>query len=176
MGDLAPPLIPTCVLTGKPEMRGGGQRTQPLGIRREARLSPSQTFSITSSRVSRARFGNCFSRSSSPSMFHWVPFWTVTLRLHWLLSTSVREIDPLGLPSPSAFSWSDGTQPSIKEGNGSRTQEKTRRYGQQTIKKGMQSCRGGFWQASSGMMLRAGCTSSIGCFHEDVVPPQAAQR
>ena len=26
-------LIPTCVLTGKSEMRGGGQRTQPLGIR-----------------------------------------------------------------------------------------------------------------------------------------------
>jgi len=26
-------LIPTCVLTGKPDMRGGGQRTQPLGIR-----------------------------------------------------------------------------------------------------------------------------------------------
>src|SRR5205823_7162913 len=48
--------------------------------------------------------------------------------LYWLLSTSVREIDPLGLPSPSAFSWSDGTQPSIEEGNGSRTQEKTRRY------------------------------------------------
>ena len=36
--------------------------------------------------------------------------------LYWLLSTSVREIDPLGLPSPSAFSWSDGTQPSIEEG------------------------------------------------------------
>jgi hypothetical protein len=33
VGDLAPPLIPTCVLTGKPEMRGVGQRTQPLGIR-----------------------------------------------------------------------------------------------------------------------------------------------
>jgi len=61
-------------------MREGGQRTQPLGIRREARLSPSQTCSITSSSVSRARCGNGFARSSSPSMFHWVPFWAVTLR------------------------------------------------------------------------------------------------
>lgn len=26
-------VISTCVLTRKPEMRGGGQRTQPLGIR-----------------------------------------------------------------------------------------------------------------------------------------------
>jgi hypothetical protein len=33
VGVLAPPLIPTCVLTGKTEMRGVGQRTQPLGIR-----------------------------------------------------------------------------------------------------------------------------------------------
>lgn len=41
-------------------MREGGQRTQPLGIRREARLSPSQTCSIPSSSVSRARCGNCF--------------------------------------------------------------------------------------------------------------------
>jgi hypothetical protein len=32
-------------------------------------LSPLQTFSITSSSVSRARCGNCFSRRSSPSMF-----------------------------------------------------------------------------------------------------------
>ena len=39
--------IPTGVLTGKPDMRGGGHRTQPLGIRREARLSPSRTFSIS---------------------------------------------------------------------------------------------------------------------------------
>jgi hypothetical protein len=61
-------------------MREGGQRTQPLGIRREARLSPSQTCSIPSSSVSRARCGNGFARSSSPSIFHWVQFWTVTLR------------------------------------------------------------------------------------------------
>jgi hypothetical protein len=73
-------VIPTCVLTGKPEMRGVGHRTQPLGIRREARLSLSQTFSITSSSVSRARYSNYFSRSSSPSMFHRVQFWAVTLR------------------------------------------------------------------------------------------------
>jgi hypothetical protein len=61
-------------------MREGGQRTQPLGIRREARLSPSQTCSIPSSSVSRARCGNGFARSSSPSIFHWVQFWAVTLR------------------------------------------------------------------------------------------------
>jgi len=69
-------LLPTCVLTSQPEMREGGQRTPPLLIRREARLSPSQTFSLTSSSVSRARCGNGLSRRSSPSMFHWVPFWT----------------------------------------------------------------------------------------------------
>jgi len=61
-------------------MREGGQRTPPLLIRREARLSPSQTFSLTSSSVSRARCGNGLSRRFSPSLFHWVPFWTVTLR------------------------------------------------------------------------------------------------
>ncbi len=43
-------------------------------------VSPSQTCSITSSSVSRARCGNGLSRSSSPSMFHWVQFWTVPLR------------------------------------------------------------------------------------------------
>jgi hypothetical protein len=70
----------TCVLTSKPDMRGGGQRTQPLGIRQETRLSPSQTCSIPSSSVSRARCGYGLSRRSLPSMFHWVPFWTVTRR------------------------------------------------------------------------------------------------
>jgi hypothetical protein len=37
----------------------------------------------------------------------------------------------------TAFSLSGGTQPSIEERNLSRTQENTRMYGQQTIKKGM---------------------------------------
>ena len=36
------------------------------------------------------------------------------------------------------FLLSGGTQPSIEEGNGSRSQEKTRVYGQQTIREGMQ--------------------------------------
>ena len=72
--------IPTGVLTSKPDMREGGQRTQPLGIRRKRASCPSQTCSIPSSSVSRARCGTCFSRRSSGEMFHWVQFWTVTLR------------------------------------------------------------------------------------------------
>src|SRR6266566_543122 len=44
----------------------------------------------------------------------------------------------LGLPPPSAFPVSGGTQPSIEERNGSCAQGKTREDGQQTIREGMQ--------------------------------------
>src|SRR6266700_8351035 len=44
----------------------------------------------------------------------------------------------LGLSLSASFSLSGGTQPSIEEGNRSRSQDKTPVNGQQTIREGMQ--------------------------------------
>ena len=59
------------------------QGTQPIGIRRKRAARPAQACSIISSSAPSARCGNCFSRRFSPSLFYWVPFWTVPL---WCLS------------------------------------------------------------------------------------------
>ena len=73
--------------------------------------------------------------------------------LYWLLSTAIRERDPLGLSSPSAFTLSGGTQSSIEQRNVARSQGKTRVYGQQTIREGMQGLLRGLPKTSYSMTL-----------------------
>src|SRR5438309_5507108 len=69
---------------------------------------------------------------------------------------------PLGLSSPASFSLSGGTQPSIEEGNGSRSQEKTRVYGQKTIREGMQW----LYERSAQDLSRHDSTSWIDLVHQ----------
>src|SRR5437588_820003 len=96
--------------------------------------------------------------------------------LYWLLGTSVLERASLALSSPASFSWSGGSQPSIQEGNRSPPPEKTRRYGQQTIRKGMHRLQESSPKDFFSHDTPAGWTSSSSCPLAHVVPFQAAQR
>ena len=72
-------LILTCVLTGEPDMRGGGQRTQSLGIRLTLLKPIADLLDHLIKRVQSQMWPLLFAQVLL-EMFHWVQFWTVTLR------------------------------------------------------------------------------------------------
>src|SRR2546421_2654611 len=114
----------------------------------------------------------------SPTKSGWTPIWidAWSAILYWLLRTSVLERASLALSSPASFSWSGGSQPSIEEGNRSPPQEKTRRYGQQTIRKGMHRLQERSTKDFFSHDTPAGWTSSTICPLAHVILFQAAQR